>query len=135
MAGNTFVYNNARHMFATAGINWPAASARAALLSAGYSPSPTDKFLSEISTGAVMKDVAMTALGDVDGQCFGTIPEIMAFISATTVVGLVIYIDTGDPTTSPLVYYSDDGVGFPFQPLGFNYAIGFDQSAGGFFQV
>lgn len=135
MAGNTFVYNNARHLFATGQINWPAASARAALLSAGYSPSPDDKFLSAISTGAVMKDAAMTSLGETNGLCFGSVPEFMAFISATTVVGLVIYLDTGDPTTSPLVYYSDDGVGFPFQPLGFNYAVGFDQSTGGYFQV
>jgi hypothetical protein len=134
MSGNTFVYNNARHLFATAGINWPTANARASLVSGGYAPQPSDKFYSAIPSGAIMKDALMTGLGEVNGNCYGVIPQFNAWSSATLCVGLVIYLDTGDPTTSPLVYYSDDGMGFPFQPLGFNYAVGYDQTAQGFFQ-
>lgn len=135
MAGNTYVYNNGRHLFATGAIDWPSANARASLLNGAYAPSPADKFYSDIPGGAVMKDALMESLGETNGVCFGTIPQFNAFVSPSTVVALVIYLDTGDPTSSPLIYYSDDGVGFPFQPLGFNYAVGFDQSAGGFFQA
>jgi hypothetical protein len=135
VSGNTYVYNNARSLFATAGINWPSAPIRASLVNAAYAPLPTDVYYSAIPSGAIMRDAAMSGLGQKNGICYGTIPEFDAFASASTVVGLVIYIDTGDPTTSPLVYYSDDGFGFPFQPLGFNYAVGYDLSAGGYFQA
>lgn len=135
MAGNTYMYNNARHLFATGAINWPSANARASLLNGAYAPSRADKFYSAIPSGAVMKDAQMTGLGENNGVCYGAIPEFDAFTSASIVVALVIYLDTGDPDSSPLLYYSDDGLGFPFQPLGFNYAAGFDQAAGGYFQV
>ena len=133
---STFVYDNARSLAATGALNWPAVSARAALVSAAYAPNAaTDVYLSDLPGGASIINVAMTGLSQDDGNCTGTIPEFMAFLDAATVVGLLIYIDTGNPATSPLVYYSDQGVGFPFQPLGFNYAIAADQSAGGFFQL
>lgn len=132
---NTFLYNNARHLFASAQLSWAEATAHAALINAAYAPQPGDKFLSDIPAGAIMKDVLMTSLTEINGICAGSIPQFNAFAAAAQVVALVIYISTGDPTTSTLIYYSADGFGFPFQPLGFNYFIGFDQSAGGFFQV
>jgi hypothetical protein len=132
---DTFLYNNARSLFATKQINWPVAAVRAALVNAAYAPQPTDQFFSIVPTGAIMKNVAMTGLSQVNGICRGAIPQFDAFDSQATVVALLLYIDTGDPTTSPLIYYSSDGFGFPFQPIGFNYAVSFDQSAGGFFQV
>ena len=135
MSGNTYVYNNARHLFATAQINWPSANARASLVNGAYAPQPGDKFYSNIPPGAIMKDALMAGLGENNGICYGTIPQFLAFASPSQVVGVVIYLDTGDPTSSPLIYYSDDGLGFPFQPLSFNYAVAFDQSAGGWFQI
>lgn len=135
MSGNTYVYNNARHLFATGAIDWPSANARASLCNGAYAPQPGDKFYSDVPGGAIMKDALMTGLGENSGVCYGTIPQFDAWTSAAMCVGVLIYLDTGDPTTSPLVYYSDDGMGFPFQPLGFNYAVGFDQAARGFFQA
>lgn len=134
-AANTFLYNNARHLFATAQINWATSTVRALLVNAAYAPQPADKFLSVIPSGSIMQNVLMTSLTEVNGLCAGVIPQFDAFTSSAQVVALVLYIDTGDPTSSPLIYYSADGFGFPFQPLGFNYFVGFDQSAGGFFQV
>lgn len=132
----TMVYNNARHLFATGQINWPFVNAHAVLLNAAYAPQPGDMFLSDIPTGAVMKDVLMTDLGETNGICFGTIPQFNAFSSGSDCIALGIYLqDGGGPGSSALVYYSDDGFGFPFTPEGFNYAVGFDQAAGGFFQA
>jgi hypothetical protein len=132
---STFVYNNARSLFATAALNWPASAAHAVLLNGAYAPQPTDQFFSAVPPGGVMKDVAMTGLGQKNGICYGVIPQFNAFTSPTPVMALLIYISTGNPATSPLVYYSSDGVGFPFTPLGFNYAVGFDQANGGYFQA
>ncbi len=136
MSGNTFVYNNARHLLGTAGLNWPAQTATAALVNGAYSPSPSDVYLSAVPHGAVMVTAIMTGLTvRANGACYGVIPQFNALTSGSSVVGLLIYNDTGDPTTSALIYYSDDGVGFPFQPIGFNYAVGYDQANGGFFQA
>jgi hypothetical protein len=134
-AQNTFLYNNARSMLATGQINWPSCAAHAVLVNAAYAPSLADKFLSDVPSGAIMQDVAMTGLAQSNGVCYGVIPQFDAFLSPSVVVALLIYISNGPASTSPLVYYSADGIGFPFQPLGFNYAVGFDQSAGGFFQA
>ncbi len=132
---NTFLYNNARSLFATGQINWPGADVHAVLVNAAYAPQPSDQFFSEVPSGAIMQDVAMTGLGQKNGICYGVIPQFDAFASGATVVALLLYIAIGPASTSPLIYYSADGFGFPFQPLGFNYAVGFDQSAGGYFQV
>lgn len=134
---STFVYDNARSLAATAQLNWPAAgTVKAALLSEAYTPNAhLDVNLSDVPGGAVIISTTMSGLAQANGICTGTIPEFMAFINAATVVGLLIYIDSGNPATSPLIYYSDEGVGFPFQPLGFNYAVGADLTAGGFFQL
>ncbi len=132
---NTFLYNNARHLFATGQINWPGAAAHAVLVNAAYAPQPSDKFLSDVPAGAIMQDVPMTGLAQTNGLCYGVIPQFNAFLSPTPVIALLIYLSIGPASTSPLIYYSSDGIGFPFTPLGFNYAVGFDQSAGGYFQV
>lgn len=133
---STFVYDNARSLAATAALNWPAITAKAALMSGAYTPNRhTDVHLSDVPGGAVIISATMTGLSQTSGNCTGSIPEFMAFLNASPVVGLLIYKDTGDPTTSPLIYYSDEGVGFPFTALGFNYSIGADLSAGGFFEL
>lgn len=133
---STFVYNSARDLFATTGLNWLTCVPHAVLVNSSYSPQPGDQFLSAVPVGAIMKDVAMTGVAERSGGiCYGTIPEFLAYTSPAQVVGLLIYAYTGTPATSQLIYYSSDGYGFPFTPQGFNYAVGYDQAAGGFFQA
>lgn len=135
---STFVYNNARYLLGTAGLNWPSlGTVKAALVNASYSPLPTDVYLTSVPGGAVVGTAAtMTGLAvRTSGVCYGTIPQFNALASPTQVVGVVIYQDTGNPASSPLIYYSSDGLGFPFLPQGFNYAVGYDLSNGGFFQA
>lgn len=50
-------------------------------------------------------------------------------VSGATVEALVIYIDTGTPTTSPLVAYLDTGVtGLPVTPNGGNITVTWNAS-------
>lgn len=137
MSGTSdFVYNNARTLFATAQINWPAAAVNAMLVSSGYAPQLTHRYVSDIDpTAIIVRDLALTNLTVVNGICAGTIPEIASVVSPYTVTALILYIDTGPDSASPLVYYSSTGPGFPFTITGFDYTVGFDQTAGGYFQV
>lgn len=132
----TFVYNNARKLFATKGIDWLTDPINAMLLSAVYSPSPTHRFVSEIPGGSILvRDVALTSLTAEAGICAGLIPEFDAFLSAVDVAAVLLYSKQTLDSASPLIYYSSDGVGFPFTPQGFNYAVVYQQTYGGFFQV
>jgi len=133
---STFVYNSARHLFATAQLSWAGSVVGALLVSASYTPSQSDNFVSDITPGAILRRCGdLTNVAEANGICAGTIAEQDAFINAQPVVGLVLYIDSGDDATSQLIYYSSDGPGFPFLPQGFNYAISYDLTQGGFFQV
>ena len=133
----TFKYNLAANLFATAQIDWATVgtTAHCALLNDQYSPSMNDQYLSEIPAGAIVADQAFTSTGvTANGVCYGAIPTFNALISSAPVAGMLIYISTGVSTTSPLIYYSSNGIGFPFTPQGFNYAVAYDALSGGFFQ-
>jgi len=132
----TQVYNKARYLFATGALDWATAPVHAILVNGSYAPAPGDTFLSDVPAGAIMQDVPVLSPGVLsNGVCFCTIPQFNAFTSPSAVTAVMLYVYTGNPATSTLVYYSDDGLGFPFQPEGFNYAVGYDQSAGGYFQI
>lgn len=133
----TFVYGNAREDLATAQLDLSTATVSALLVGPNYTPSPNgDVDVSDIPPGSILLRCGhLTGTSVVNGIFAGTIAEQDAFINAQQVVALVLYVDTGDDTTSELLYYSSDGPGFPFQPQGFNYAISYDLTQGGFFQV
>jgi hypothetical protein len=137
VSGITFKYKNAGLLFATAAINWATAGAtvRCILVGAGYSPQSSDQFLSAIPAGAIVADVALTSTAvRANGTCYGAIPPFNSLLSPQQIVGMVLYISTGNPATSPLIYFSNQGAGFPFTAQGFNYFVTYDQLAGGWFQ-
>jgi len=133
---STFKYNKACSDFATAQLNWLTCNPKAMLVDAGYVPDPAHNYVSQITAGAIVtRDQALTSVAQTNGKCTGTIPQINALLWLNPVVAVIIYESTGDDATSRLLYYSSDGVGFPFAAQGFNYAVAFDQAGGGWFQV
>lgn len=137
MSGTDFVYNAARVRFARAQLDWTSAVINAMLVNSSYSPLPTHTHVSEISSGAIIaRDVVLTANAvNSSGVCYGLIPTFSALLAAQPVIGLILYENTGDDTTSSLIYYSSGGVGFPFDAQGFDYTVGYDLTNGGFFRV
>ena len=129
----TLVYNNARQLLGTAAMNWTSQAVWCALLNSSYTPSPTDAYLSAVPRANIIAEVAVTGLTVVNGVCSCTVPQFNSLLSASAVTGVLLYIKGASDAVSPLVYYSSDGIGFPFTPQGFNYAVAADQSAGGFF--
>jgi hypothetical protein len=133
---STFLYNKAKSDFATAALNWPACTPKAMLVTAAYTPSTAHQFVTDIPAGAIgVRDLAMSGVAQANGLCSGTVAQANALLVTDPIVGLIIYASTGVDSTSRLIYYSSDGLGFPFQAVGFNYAIAFDQSYAGWFQV
>lgn len=135
-APTDFVYNNARQLLATAGLNWPASAINAMLVSAQYIPSLTDRYVSDIPSAAILsRDAVCTNITAVNGICSCLIPQFSSLLSPYIAVAVVLYVKTGSDSTSALVYYSSTGNGFPFALQGFNYYVGPDASNGGWFQV
>lgn len=135
MAANSFVYDAARFALNTAQIDLSAATIGAALVSANYPQQRSiDQFLSDIPPVAIIGQGDLVSPTLTSAGCLLGTLEFDAFIAADEIVALVLFIDTADPTTSRLLYYSAGGPGFPWFAQGFNYAIGYDQNSGGFFQ-
>lgn len=133
---STFLYNSALQSFATGTLDWATAPVTVALVNASYSPLQTDTSMAAVPTGAIVATATMANLSVVNGICKGSIPVFAALESASEVTGLLFYLDNGDvPSGNQLIYYSSDGVGFPFTPAGFNYGVGYQQTYGGWFQV
>lgn len=138
MATTDFVYGKARIALGSGAINLLTASVKAMLVGNAYSPAPIgDQYVSSIPSPAIVaRSPLLTGNGITSsGVFFGNIPVFGALLSATPVVAMILYIDTGSDASSPLLYYTSGGVGFPFTPQGLNYFIGFDQVNGGYFQA
>ena len=131
-----FVYDNARQLFATGQINWPAAAVYAMVVSQLYVPSLADVHVSDIPVGSrLVSNMQCTSVASVKGICSCLIPEINAVVSPYKATALVLYVKGSNDANSPLVYYSSTGPGFPFALDGTAVDVGFDQLSGGFFQV
>lgn len=129
----SFVYNSARTNFASGAFNWVTLPVNAMLANANYSASPSDLYVSSILPGAiVVRDLALTNLAQVNQVLSGIIPLVQALIGPVPVLALVLYAKRATDAVSELLYYSSDGVGFPFTPQGFDYGVGYNQLFGGF---
>lgn len=130
-----FVYNPARQLFATGGIDWATAHISALLVSALYVPTLVDQFVSDIPSAAILARAVCTNVAVTNGIATSLIPQFSSLSSDYICTAVVLFVDTGVDGTSQLVYYSSTGNGFPFALQGFNYYVGPDASAGGWFQV
>jgi hypothetical protein len=108
------LYDKGRSAFARKLIDWINDSVSAVLVDTGaYTPNfSTDTNLSDIPGGARIATTALanktedgTGVCDADDATFTSVP-------GTSVEAVVLYLDTGNPATSRLIAYIDDG-GFP----------------------
>jgi hypothetical protein len=140
MAGQSFLYGSARNLAATTGLGWTGATVWGMLVDATYVPvANSDVHVSDILARApscvIKRFGPMTSLSAVNGVCAGVLPQILALINTLPAQAVVLYYNTGNDSTSQLIYYSSAGAGFPLALQGFNYAIANDQAFGGWFQT
>jgi hypothetical protein len=90
---------------------------RVALIDTGlYTYNPTNQFWSSASSAVVGTPQIIGSKTFTNGIFSGSNVTFTA-VSGATVEALIIYIDTGNTSTSPLVAYIDDGVtGLPVTP-------------------
>jgi hypothetical protein len=134
----TFLYGVTSESLAEATLGaWESLDVWGLLVNSSYVPQPNnDQFVSDVPSSAVLaRSGPMTNKTTSNGICSGILPQFDSLISSVPAAAIVLYINSGSDSTSQLIYYSADGIGFPLALEGFNYAIAYDQQYGGWFQA
>lgn len=131
---NTF-YPKGAEKILSASINFPADTLKVALVSDGYTYSAAHEFLADI--GAVTVGTAQTlASKAVTGGAFDAAdPDYGLIAPGSTVKAAVVYKDTGNAATSPVIAYLDQITGFPFGTNGGGVTIPWSNGAGKIFSL
>lgn len=108
------LYDSARELFLTGQLSVSTGTVKAALVKSTYSPSlTTHNFYDDVSAEVVGTPQTLTGITTTGGvfdagdATFATVP------SGSTVNYVLIYKDTGDPATSPVIALIDSGTGIP----------------------
>lgn len=122
------LYDKARERFLKGQLDWLTQTIKVCLVDTGnYSPNlAADEFLSAIPaaarvaiSGPLTGKTATAGVADADDVT-------ITAVSGPTVEALVLFADTGDPATSPLIAYIDTASGLPFTPNGGDVTIQWD---------
>lgn len=132
------LYDKGRNKFARGEIAWRAGGDTfgAVLVDASdYSRDlANDEYLSDVPAGARVATIAVTPLDPTNGVCDA------GDVTFLTVTGdeceyIIIYKDTGDPSTSPLIACIDSATGLPVTPGGGNIQVVWDNGANKIFKL
>ena len=130
------LYGKGRDKFLNGDIDWAVDTIKAVLVdTAAYAVAiDTDEFLSSIPVG---DRIATATLGSKTSALGVADAADTAFTSVTgdTVEAIVIYKDTGDAATSPLIAYIDTATGLPLTPNGGDVTVTWDNGANKIFKL
>lgn len=129
-----FKYDNYRAEAGAGTMLWPSLTPKLAFVNGLYSPDASHVYLSEVA-GIVAVSGAFTALAITAGYATGNCPEFLLLRNENPITGALIFDDTGDPATSRLIVYNDDGPAFPFTAVGFDYSVVYNVVDGGWFRI
>lgn len=111
----TIFYTGFKEQLLTAGINLLTDDIKVVLIiGANYTPSVADVYLSQIPAGGTKGDPQPLLNKTVTGGTFDA--DDVSFSTVTgpgQITGLLLYKDTGNPATSPLIFADTAPTGFP----------------------
>lgn len=128
-------YAKARETALGAGLNLTTATVKASLVSSSYTPNlTTDQFYSSVS-GVIATSSALTTKTVTGGVFNADAVTYSSVTSGSTGVAVVVWIDTGTSSTSPLLSYSDVYTGLPVITNGGNIVITWDSGSNKIFAI
>lgn len=133
---STAFYRTGAERVLTKQVDFVADTIKAILLKNTYTKNlTTDEFLSAVSAHRMDTDVTLTgksaALGVFDCDDI----EWAAVAAGDTASCVALYIDTGNPATSPMLLWTDNIAGFPLGANGGNIKVQIDNGAFKFFSL
>lgn len=130
------LYSKARQAFLDATIDLPTDTIKAALVTNGYTPNlSTHDFYDDVSANVVGTPQTLGTKTITDGVFDAADVTFTAVASGSTVNYILIYKDTGTPSTSPLIALIDTATGLPVLTNGGNITITWDNGANKIFAI
>lgn len=124
------LYTKAKEKLMQGQLNLLTDDIRVAIVSNAYIQSmTTDEFLAEVDDHILGTPMALTGRSITGGAFDGDDLNFTGIASGATTEGVVIYKHTGDPATSPLIYYADTVTGFPMLTSGGDIEVRWDNGA------
>lgn len=129
------LFPKGKEKFLSGAIDLTSDTIRVALVDTGvYTYSGAHEFYSSVSSGVVGTPQTLAGVSVTDGVVDAA-DVTFTGVSGATVEALVLYKDTGDAATSPLIAYIDSGTGLPVTPNGGNIAVAWDNGANRIFAI
>lgn len=130
------IYNGARSLAATTGLNWTTATFKAYLVDTSvYSFDIAHDYLDDVTAGArIAGPITLAGNTVVDGACDAD-DIVFPAVAGPEVGAMVIFIDTGVEATSPLVCYIDEATGLPITPDGSDIVAEIDPTTNRLFKL
>ena len=131
------LYDSARKGYLEGQFNWLSDTVKVLLVStSAYTVNAgTHKFLSDISGSArIAGPVTLTAKATTGGAADAADVTFSA-VSGASIEAIVIYVDTGTESTSPLIAYIDTATGLPITPNGGDIIVTWDNGTNKIFKI
>ena len=131
------LYDFARQRFLEAQINWMTDTIKVLLVDTGaYTPqTAVHQYLSDISGSArIARPVTLTSKTTTGGAADAA-DVTFTSVTGPSIEAIVIYIDTGTESTSPLIAFIDTATGLPITPNGGDIIVTWDNGANKIFKV
>lgn len=128
------LYPKAKEAFLGGSLNLAADTIKAVLVDTGsYSYSAAHQYRSSLS-GLVGGAQTLTGKS-VSNGVFDADDVTFTAVTGATVEAIVLYKDSGDPNSSPLIAYLDSATGLPVTPNGGDIAVAWDSGANRIFAL
>lgn len=131
------LYDSARKGYLEGQFNWLADTVKVLLVStSAYTVNAgTHKFLSDISGSARIAGPVTLTGKSTDGGAADANDATFTAVSGGAIGAIVIYVDSGQEATSPLLTYLDTATGLPITPNGGDIIITWDNGANKIYKV
>lgn len=124
------LYAKGKEKILSGSINLPSDTIKASLLSSSYTANlSTDEFWSTISANLLNTSQTLASKSVTGGVFDAADVTFTAVTSGSTVKAVVLWKDTGTPSTSPLLVYIDTITGFPLATNGGDITITWDNGS------
>ena len=131
------LYDFARQRFLEAQINWMTDTIKVLLVDTGaYTPqTAVHQYLSDISGSARIAGPVTLTSKTTTGGAADAADVTFTSVTGPSIEAIVIYIDTGTESTSPLVAFIDTATGLPITPNGGDIIVTWDNGANKIFKL
>lgn len=131
------LYDKARQRFLEAQIDWMSHDIKVVLVDTGaYTPqTAVHEYYNDISGVAIIAGPVLLTGKSTAGGAANAADVTFTSVSGASIEAIVIYRDTGDPSTSPLIAYIDTATGLPITPNGGDIIVTWDRGTNKIFKV